>query len=152
MIIDNGDFVQLNKFYDSYNFIEKFDLENAIIRHMILSNIKFEDIEGQVPKDLYERSVNRKKRVIEEDKSIRERLIIKLCEVKDDEHLVRLMKFIEPLLRNKKRTILIMGGNYEEVNKETKQDIVKVMTSIEPSRGKGRNHYSLHNKDATSNN
>ena len=39
------------------------------------------------------------------------------------------MKVIEPLLRNKRRTILLMGGNYEEVNKETKEIIVKFMIS-----------------------
>ena len=41
MIIDNRDFTQINKFYECYNNFEKFELENAAITHMILSNNKF---------------------------------------------------------------------------------------------------------------
>ena len=46
-----------------------------------------------------------------------------------DEYLERILKYIDPFLRNKRREILLMGKNYEEVNKETKQEIVKFMTS-----------------------
>ena len=36
----------------------------------------------------------------------------KLCIVNNDEDLETILKGIEPLLRNKKRDILLMGGNY----------------------------------------
>ena len=49
--------------------------------------------------------------------------------MKSDEYLERILKYIDPFLRNKRREILLMGKNYEEVNKETKQEIVKFMTS-----------------------
>ena len=63
--------------------------------------------------------MNKKRRAIDEDKGIRENLINKLCEVNSDEDMHNIMKGIEPLLRNKRRDILLMGGNYEKVNKET---------------------------------
>lgn len=71
------------------------------------------------------RLINRRRRVIGEDKKIRENIIKKLCEVSSDEDLQDIIKGIEPLLRNKRRHILWMGGNYEEVNKEIKEVIFK---------------------------
>ena len=53
-------------------------------------------------------------------------MVKKLCLINSE----TILKGIEPLLRNKKREILLMGGNYEEVNKETKRDIVIYMTSM----------------------
>ena len=58
--------------------------------------------------------MNRKKRVVAEDAKLRENLINKMCEVNSKEDMDRIMKGIEPLLRNKRREILLMGGNYEE--------------------------------------
>ena len=55
-------------------------------------------------------------------------MIRKLCEIENDEHLGRIIKSTEPLLRNKTRAILIMGINYEEVSKETEQVIINFMT------------------------
>ena len=46
-------------------------------------------------------------------------MIKKLCEVKSDENMQDIIQGIEPLVRNKRRDIILMGGNYEEVNKET---------------------------------
>lgn len=63
-------------------------------------------------------------------------MIHKLCEVNNDEHLESIVKGIEHLLRNKRRTILIMRGNYEEVNKEIEKAIVKFTTST-PSQEQG---------------
>ena len=40
------------------------------------------------------------------------------------------MDGIAPLLRNKRRVILLMGGNYEEVNKEIENKIVSYMTTM----------------------
>ena len=40
------------------------------------------------------------------------------------------MKGIAPVLRHKRRSILIMGGNYEEINKETQEAIVSFMSTM----------------------
>ena len=53
-----------------------------------------------------------------------------LCIVNSDEELEAILKGIEPLLRNKKRAILLMGGNYEEVKMEIEKAIVTFMTSM----------------------
>ena len=45
-IINEGNFVQLNKFYHFYTGTNILELENAIIRHLILSNKKFTDSQG----------------------------------------------------------------------------------------------------------
>ena len=108
-------FGQMNTFNDLYTNLDKLQLENATIRYMILNKRKFEDIKDQIHNDLYERLVNRKKRVEEEDKQIRENMIGKLCVVESEEHMKSLLQSLESFLRNKARAIVIMGGNYEEV-------------------------------------
>ena len=65
---------------------------------MILSNKKFEVIKDKIPQDLYERLLNRRRRVANEDKGIRENQIRKLCQIDSDEHLANLMKSLEPYL------------------------------------------------------
>ena len=57
-------------------------------------------------------------------------MIKNLCIVNNDEDLETILKVIEPLLSNKKRQILLKGGNYEEVKMETKKAIVTFMTSM----------------------
>ena len=57
-------------------------------------------------------------------------MVNKLCEVNTKKELDRILKGIEPILRNKIRAILLMGGNYDKVRKETEEAIVKHMTSI----------------------
>ena len=49
---------------------------------------------------------------------LRTNLIKKLCEVSIDDDVKFILKDIEPLSRNKRREILLMWGNCEEVNKE----------------------------------
>ena len=51
---------------------------------------------------MYNRFNNIKRRVVNEERNIRENQIKKLCEVNDDEDMSRLMEGIEPLLRNKR--------------------------------------------------
>ena len=80
---------------------------------------KFEQIQGQIPKDLYDRLINKRKRVSDEDTSITENQIRKWCKVRNDDHFGSIMKGIEPLLRNKRRKIWLMWEDYEEVNMET---------------------------------
>lgn len=66
---------------------------------------------------MFEKLVNRKKRAAEEDKKIRQNYVRKLCDIKNEDHFKDILKDLNTHLRMKKRTILIMGGNYEEVNK-----------------------------------
>lgn len=136
MITDDGNFVYLKKHYDLYRNIERLQQENVVIRHMIFSNKKFIDIQGKIPKDLYDILVKKKMRVEEEEKAIRGRVIRKLHEIVNEEHFQKIMKIIEPLLRNMTRVILIMGGNYGEVNKETYDVIIKVMTKFKDTKVK----------------
>ena len=86
---------------------------------MILKDKRFDSIKGQIHEDLYNRLMNRKSRVVEEEKKIRVSMIKKLCTVNLEDEIEEILKVITPLLRNKKRSILLMGGNYEEVNMET---------------------------------
>ena len=110
--------------------MDRRQLENVVVRNMILKDRHFDTIKGQIPENLYNRLNNRKSRVVEEEKKIRVDIIRKLCIINNDEDLDTILKGIEPLLRNKKREILIIGGNYEEVKMETKKVIVAFMTSM----------------------
>ena len=78
---------------------------------------------------MYIRLINKRIRVAEEDKKIKEKLIKKFCEVNSNDDIDRIMKGVEPLLRNTRRAIFLMGENYEEVNKENKSTIATFMTS-----------------------
>ena len=57
-------------------------------------------------------------------------MVKKLCIINNEEEITFFLKGIAPLLRNKKRSILLMGGNYEEVNVETQKDIVTYMSTM----------------------
>ena len=57
-------------------------------------------------------------------------MVKKMCIVNNDEEMEEILKGIEPLLRNKKRSILLMGGKYEEVKMEIEKAIIAYMTSI----------------------
>ena len=52
---------------------------------------------------------------------MRVNMIKKLCILNSDEDLEAILKGIEPLFRNKKRSFLLMGGNYEEVIRKLKR-------------------------------
>ena len=62
-IINDENFVQLNKYYDLYSNMDQRKLENSIIRNMILRNKRFENIQNKIPEDLYNKLVNRKRRI-----------------------------------------------------------------------------------------
>lgn len=129
-IIDSDNFVQLNKYYILYSNMDKLQLENVVVRNIILRRKIFEDIQKNTPQDLYNRLLDRRRRVVDEDKRIRENIIKKFYEINNDEDMRRIMKGIEPLLRDKIRVVILMGGNNEEVNKETQESIVKFMTFV----------------------
>ena len=82
---------------------------------MILRYTKFENIQNKIPEDLYNRPINRKKRVLEEDLNLRITMINKPCQVDSKEDSDIILKGIEPLMRNKRREIILMGGNQEDV-------------------------------------
>ena len=96
-----------------YNNMDGRQLENVVVRNMILKDKRFDTIKGQIPEDLYNRLMNRKSRIVEEEKHMRINMVKKMCMVNNDEEMEEILKGIEPLLRNKKRSILLMGGNYE---------------------------------------
>ena len=59
-IINDKNFVQLNKYYSMYNNMDRRQLENAVVRNMIHKDKCFETIKGQILEDLYNRLIIRK--------------------------------------------------------------------------------------------
>ena len=57
-------------------------------------------------------------------------MIKKLCIINNNDDLETILKGIEPMSRNKKRAILLMGSNYEEVKMETEKAIITFMTPM----------------------
>ena len=110
--------------------MDRRQLENAEVRNMILKDKRFDTIKGQILEDLYNRLMNRKSRIVEEEKQMRINMVKKMCIINNDEEMEEILKGIEPLLRNKKREILLMGGNYEEVKMEIEKSIIAYMTSL----------------------
>ena len=45
-IINDNNFVQLNKYYDLYNNIDRRQLKNVVVRNMILKDKRFDSIKG----------------------------------------------------------------------------------------------------------
>ena len=64
--------------------MDRTQLENAIVRNMILKDKRFDTIKGKIPKDLYNILLNRKSIVIEE-KQIRVNMVRKLCPMNNEE-------------------------------------------------------------------
>ena len=121
-------FVWLNKYYSMYNNMDRRQLENAVVRNMILKDKRFDTIKGQIPKDLYNRLMNMKSRIVEEEKQMRINMVKKMSIINNDEEMEEILKGFEPILRNKKRSILLMGGNYEEVKIKIEKAIIACMT------------------------
>ena len=86
-----------------YKNMDRIQLENVVVRNMILKEKCFDTIRGQIPKDLFNRLINRKSRVVEEENKIGIDMVKKLCIINKDNDLDTILKGIEPLLRNKKR-------------------------------------------------
>ena len=51
-----------------YNNMDRRQLENALVRNMILKDKHFDTIKGQILEDLYNRLMKRKIRIVEEEK------------------------------------------------------------------------------------
>ena len=78
-IINDNNFVQLNKYYSMYNNMDRRKLENVVVRNMILKDKHFDTIKGQIPEDLYNILMNRKSRIVEEEKQMRINMVKILC-------------------------------------------------------------------------
>ena len=65
--------------------MDRTQLENVVVRNMLLNDKMFNNIKGKILEDLYNRLMNRKSRVIEEEKKIRINMIKKFCVVNNDE-------------------------------------------------------------------
>ena len=84
-IINHNNFVQLNKYYSMYNNMDRRQLENVVVRNMILKDKWCDTIKGQIPKDLYNRLMNRKSRVVEEENQMRINIVKTLCIINNDD-------------------------------------------------------------------
>ena len=51
-----------------YNNMDRRQLENAIVRNMILKDKCFDTVKSQILEDLYNILMNRKSRIVEEEK------------------------------------------------------------------------------------
>ena len=51
-----------------YNNMDRKQLENVVVRNMILKDKHFDTIKGQILEDLYNKLINRKSRVVEVEK------------------------------------------------------------------------------------
>ena len=91
-----------------YSNNDRRQLENVVVRNMILKDKRFDRIKDKIHIDLYNRLINRKKRVIEEDHKIRINLIKNFYIINNDEDVQVILKGIAPLIINKKRSILVM--------------------------------------------
>ena len=72
--------------------MDRRQLENIVVRNMILKDKRFDSIRGQIPENLYNRLRNRKSRVVEEDKQIRMNMVRKLCFVNNEEEITEILK------------------------------------------------------------
>ena len=85
-----------------YNNMDRRQLENVVVRNMILKDKRFDTIKGQIPKDIYNRLMNRKSRIVEEEKYMRINMVKKIFIGNNDEEIEEILKGIEPLLRKKR--------------------------------------------------
>ena len=51
-----------------HNNMDRRQLENTVVRNMIFKDKRFDTIKGQISKDLYNRLMNWKSRIVEEEK------------------------------------------------------------------------------------
>ena len=99
-----------------YNNMDRRKLDNSIVRNMILKDKHFHTIKGQIPEDLYNRLINRKSRVVEEEKQIRIDMVKKLCIINNDNDLETILKGIEPLLKIRREIFFL----WEEIMRRLK--------------------------------
>ena len=74
--------------------MDRRELENVVVRNMILKDKRFDNIKSQIPEDLENRLINKKSRVIKEEKRIRVNMVKKLCIVNSDVELEEILKGI----------------------------------------------------------
>ena len=92
--MNDNNFFQLNKYYSMYNNMDRRQLENVVVRNMILKDKRFDMIKGQIPEDLYNRLMNRKSRIVEEEKKMKINMVKKMCIVNSDEEMVQCLSHL----------------------------------------------------------
>ena len=103
----------MNKFYDLYNNFEKDQIDISTVRFIIENDLSLKDIEGVVKKKVYERLINKKTHVREEDLELHKSMLRTICKTDDEGEIKRLLNNLTPYLRNKLRPFLFMvGENY----------------------------------------
>lgn len=129
-----GNFVQMNKFYDLYNFFEKDHIDISTMRYIIENNMKLKDIEGLVNQKVYERLVEKKALAREEDLELQKSILRTICNLRticktgDEEEIKRLLNNLAPYLRNKVRPFLFMVGEKDKLRSETVAAISQMLT------------------------
>jgi hypothetical protein len=129
-IVDEGNFVQMNKFYDLYNDIENLKIDISTVRYMIKNNVRFDGIKSIVNKKVYDRLIAKKASIHKEDMELQKSMIKTLCKTEDEEEIKNLMSSLAPYLRNKMRPILFMGGDKDTIRGETITTINKMMRKL----------------------
>ena len=98
---------------------------------MILNNLKLKDNKGFVNPKFYDRLIERKAPVMEEDMELWKSMIRTMCKTEDEEQVKKLMGKLAPYLRNKIRPILFMGSDTDVIRSETIATINKMMIEVE---------------------
>lgn len=97
-IANDGNFIQMNKFYDLYNDFEKLQIDISTIRYMIRNNVKFDEIKGLVNRKVYDRLTTKKATTKEEDLELQKSMIKISCNTEDEEELKKLLSNLAPYL------------------------------------------------------
>ena len=100
-IFNEGNFVQMNKFYDLYNDIEKEHIDISTVRYMIINNLKFKDIKGFVNQKVYDKLIAKKAPVQEDDMELQKSMIRTMCKTEDGEEIKKLIGNLHPIYETK---------------------------------------------------
>lgn len=129
-IANEGNFVQMNKFYDLYINFEKDLIDISTMRYIVSNNLKLKDLERIINQKLYERLIEKKAPTREEDLELWNSMIRNICKTDDEDEIKRLLNNLAPYLRNKFRPILFMIGEKDKLRSETVVVINQMLIEI----------------------
>ena len=118
----------MNKFYDLNNNIEKEQIDISTVRSMTLNNLKLESIKGMMNQKVYEKLVNKKEPVHEEDMELWKSMLRTMCKIDDEDEIKKLIKKLAPYLQSKMRPFLFMGEEESVIRSETTTTINQMMS------------------------
>ena len=95
-IVNEENFVQMNKFYDLYSDIEKEIIDISTMRYMILNKLKLESIKGIMNQKFYDKLVSQKALVHEEDMELQNSMLRTMYKIDDEYEIKKLMKKLAP--------------------------------------------------------